>query len=723
MHKIFTIGLFLMAINFCSFCQDYDNFYAFNQKNVRGKIDRLEKKLPALRDSARIDCLNDLSELHLSFLTDTSTIYARQALEEAEKINYIKGQAKSYRNMGRSECILIMDLPSAEKYFSKSLALYIKTNDEQQIAWAWGALGISKWVVSKFPEAMDAFENAERIFKKVGDTVDLLGAYYCMRMTEFERGHYAQSLEYTFKYNDLSGKVDYDALSNLYAAIGDDEMADKYFLKIPPPINDDRRNWQYFYNGNRYAGKKHYDSALHYYHLFSDYAKTKGAGPLIKLDESMGNLHRAQKHFDTALVFFNEALRLSTKANDRNQVMKVYLYLSETYNENGNYKEALKNARALSQIANETGAKQMIRDAHFLLYQIFAHLQKTDSAFVHLQKYTTIKDSIDRDLSQQKLAFYLIKSEREQAQSRINLLDVKTKLQQQQLKQSKQQRKILVAGLFILLLFGALVFRNILLKRKGEKHLRELAENELKIQKLESGQQQAGLQQQATTLEMQALRAQMNPHFIFNCLNAINGFILKNEAETAADYLTKFSRLIRMVLNNSQKQFISLEEELDTLALYLHMERLRFSFNYQVNCDNSVDAPSVFIPPMLLQPFVENAIWHGLMHQENGGELTVDVHLDNDMLHVKIEDNGVGRKQAALIKSKSAQKNKSLGLTITKNRMALLNQGLNDVCFFEIKDLEDGGGNPLGTSVSLKIKTQDTPVNYPANTLQQIINK
>ena len=126
---------------------------------------------------------------------------------------------------------------------------------------------------------------------------------------------------------------------------------------------------------------------------------------------------------------------------------------------------------------------------------------------------------------------------------------------------------------------------------------------------------------------------------------------------------------------------------------------------------------------MLLQPFVENAIWHGLMHKEKGGELTVDVHLDNDMLHVKIEDNGVGRKRADLIKSKSAQRNKSLGLTITKNRMALLNQGLNDVCFFEIKDREDDCGNALGTSVALQIETRDTPGNNPSNNLQQILNK
>jgi LytS/YehU family sensor histidine kinase len=208
---------------------------------------------------------------------------------------------------------------------------------------------------------------------------------------------------------------------------------------------------------------------------------------------------------------------------------------------------------------------------------------------------------------------------------------------------------------------------------------------------------------------MQALRAQMNPHFIFNCLNAINGFILKNDSEAAADYLTKFSRLIRMVLNNSQKKFVSLEDELETLALYLYMEKLRFTnnFHYEVNCDDTIDASSIFIPPMLLQPFAENAIWHGLMHKGGNGEMIIELHLKNNILHCTITDNGIGRKKAAMLKSKSAEKNKSMGMQITKNRMALLNQDLHGESFFEINDMEDEYGNALGTRVYLKIKIKE----------------
>ncbi len=230
----------------------------------------------------------------------------------------------------------------------------------------------------------------------------------------------------------------------------------------------------------------------------------------------------------------------------------------------------------------------------------------------------------------------------------------------------------------------------------------------------------------ASELEMQALRAQMNPHFIFNCLNAINGYILNNEPEMAADYLTKFSRLIRMVLNNSQKQFISLEEELETLGLYLHMESLRFkdNFHYEIKCDDTVDAFSIFIPPMLLQPFVENAIWHGLMNKDGYRKLIIDLHFENDILYCTISDNGVGRTKAAQLKSKSAEKNKSMGMDITRNRMALLNHDLNGQSFFEINDLEDEYGNSAGTSVSLKIKTRDTPIeNVSEVKYDKIINK
>jgi len=239
--------------------------------------------------------------------------------------------------------------------------------------------------------------------------------------------------------------------------------------------------------------------------------------------------------------------------------------------------------------------------------------------------------------------------------------------------------------------------------------LQRQAENELQIQKLESEKTKSELQHQASELEMQALRAQMNPHFIFNCLSSINRFILKTDTEAASNYLTKFSRLIRMVLNNSKKAFISLEDELEMLCLYLDMEKLRFknSFDYRITFINSIDTGNVFVPPLLLQPFAENAIWHGLMHREGQGHLELELSMDNKILTCAITDNGVGRNKASEIKSKSIEKQKSMGLQITKERLALHNKNHDAQTFFNIEDLTDNEGKSAGTRVVLKMNYKE----------------
>jgi len=197
----------------------------------------------------------------------------------------------------------------------------------------------------------------------------------------------------------------------------------------------------------------------------------------------------------------------------------------------------------------------------------------------------------------------------------------------------------------------------------------------------------------------------MNPHFIFNCLSSINRIILKNESQTASDYLTRFSRLIRMVLINSQKSMITLEDELHMLRLYLDMERLRFkdSFDYSIIFTNTIDEGSVFIPPLLLQPFCENAIWHGLMQKDSHGHLTLELSVREKVLQCVIEDDGIGREAAETLKSKSAEKQKSMGLQITAQRLALLSQSKHVESFYSIEDTRDEKNNISGTRVTLKI--------------------
>jgi len=219
-------------------------------------------------------------------------------------------------------------------------------------------------------------------------------------------------------------------------------------------------------------------------------------------------------------------------------------------------------------------------------------------------------------------------------------------------------------------------------------------------------QQEAEFKQYLAQAEVSALRAQMNPHFIFNCLNSIQYFTAHNEAEKASDYLTKFSRLIRLVLENSRSEKVTLENELETLRLYLEMEIMRFGGKvaYELDVAENVSLDYLQIPPLLLQPFVENAIWHGLMHREEGGTVRVRVtQPDEQWLRVDITDDGIGRAKAAEYKSKSATRHKSFGMKVTAERIELINQLYQTNTRIEISDLTTPDGQPSGTQVTVHI--------------------
>jgi LytS/YehU family sensor histidine kinase len=203
----------------------------------------------------------------------------------------------------------------------------------------------------------------------------------------------------------------------------------------------------------------------------------------------------------------------------------------------------------------------------------------------------------------------------------------------------------------------------------------------------------------------------MNPHFIFNCLSSINSFVLENKTDTASDYLTRFSKLIRTVLGNSKRDLISLEDELEMLRLYLEMEMLRFknAFTYCIEMEKNIDPTEIYIPPLLLQPFAENAIWHGLMHKEGPGRLDIRIYVKDHILTCVITDDGVGRSFAMSLRGGPAGKRKSMGLQITGQRIDLINgdmlDGANSFC---IEDLYHKEGEAAGTRVSLKIKFKET---------------
>lgn len=229
-----------------------------------------------------------------------------------------------------------------------------------------------------------------------------------------------------------------------------------------------------------------------------------------------------------------------------------------------------------------------------------------------------------------------------------------------------------------------------------------------RIRRIQSTEQmKAEFSLQINELESRALRAQMNPHFLFNSLNSIRLFILKDEVDNAADYIAKFSKLLRMILNYSRQDMITVYDEIQSLKLYLEFERLRFDQDFDF--DLQIDGQEVLdcqIPPMIIQPFIENAIWHGLMPRtEEGGKIRVSFQKQLSGLYVMVQDNGIGREKAKENNRKRSLKEGSVGLQITKDRLRSLTLRTKRQNEFEIEDLIDENGQAIGTLVTLYFET------------------
>jgi hypothetical protein len=244
---------------------------------------------------------------------------------------------------------------------------------------------------------------------------------------------------------------------------------------------------------------------------------------------------------------------------------------------------------------------------------------------------------------------------------------------------------VLVVGIMVTI--AVLVYRFLISRARKEEKLRAEFDHKL------------------SEIQMQALRAQMNPHFLFNSLNSIKYFAISKSKDETATYLSKFALLVRNILNNSKSKTISLQDELEALRLYIEIEHLRLEgkFDYTIDIDSSIHVRQAQIPPMILQHYVENALWHGLMHKEGTGKLLVQVRDLGNQIQCIIEDNGVGRARAAEIRKAQMDHKKSVGMQITGDRIALINRIYQIDTQVHVVDLTDHNGTPLGTRVVINI--------------------
>ena len=194
-------------------------------------------------------------------------------------------------------------------------------------------------------------------------------------------------------------------------------------------------------------------------------------------------------------------------------------------------------------------------------------------------------------------------------------------------------------------------------------------------------------------LALKSLRGQMNPHFIFNALNSVNQFISQQDERTANQFLSEFAMLMRLVLENSQEDFIPLQKEQEILSLYLKLEHYRFrdKFDYEIKVDENVNPEAIQIPPMLIQPYIENAVWHGLRYKNEKGKLLLHFYRQNGNLVAEITDNGIGRQRSAELKTENQKKHKPTGLKNIEERLSIINKVYHSDYRVHIEDWKDKG--------------------------------
>jgi len=316
---------------------------------------------------------------------------------------------------------------------------------------------------------------------------------------------------------------------------------------------------------------------------------------------------------------------------------------------------------------------------------------KRKDAYSYFVKYHELKDSVYNTESRKKLFDLQIRSETEQRENEIALLAREKQLKVLEIKQREDEiyRQqilkywIIVAAFLIILLFLFIHVYSVS-KAAKNKHL---------------------LEQNLNLYMQKALSQQMNPHFIFNTLNSIQFFLLNNDKISSNKYLTKFARLMRITLDNSQSETISLYREIESLNLYIELEQLRFEnkFTFKITTGADIDTELISIPPLIIQPFVENAIWHGIMHRDSNedGKLIILFSISENNLICTIEDNGIGREKANEIRKQKKPEHISLGTQITESRISLINQLYNKKLNITYHDLFAPDGTASGTRVEI----------------------
>lgn len=449
--------------------------------------------------------------------------------------------------------------------------------------------------------------------------------------------------------------------------------------------------------GNVYSITKRYDQTLKYYNKALAIDKAIGQQWAVAYDlEAIGGLFNDLQKYDSALIYHRQSLEIRKDLPDRREraISLSQVGLTQTYL--ANFDQAEKLLTEAHAIADAIGSRSLRRDIYEKLALLYERKKDLQQSYYYYKQFVVLKDSLINEASLKQVNQLKARYATDRKDQQIELLSKENEVNIKERQRLSVVKNSVITGIVLVALLAGLIVYVLIQRLKNQKVL-EAKNNEVK---------EANFKSQLSELKMKALQAQINPHFIFNCMNSINQMIVEGHNDRASLYLSKFSKLIRLILENSESTEVSLKDEISLLEAYIQLEELRFNgcIGYRLNTAKDIDPENVFLPFMVLQPFVENAIWHGLRPKARNEEGKIDISIaQNDGLLVcQIEDNGIGRDRSNQMQSKTVWKTKSMGLKITEERLELLNKELKKQ-LIQITDLKDAAGQALGTRVEVSI--------------------
>jgi LytS/YehU family sensor histidine kinase len=638
----------------------------FSSVYPQERVDSLTKSLAVItNDTDKVNTINKIAFLLAPSDPSKATGLAERAIRMSDSMSWPKGTIDAYEVMGylyesQGKYELALD------YWNKVLDARKKSDQQEPLCTVIGNIGTVYYQQSDYAKALQYYLEALKIGEKIGNKEKICSNTVNIAAIYKEQKNYAKALEYLFRALKITEKANNpDQLAQVYGSI-----ASVCWRKV-----DYREAIDYYSKAiktSELAGNKGNVAAWlcnagGVYASLADSAKAKNNSKL-----QMEFISKALENTVKALAIMEETENIGGQAIALGNVGSMYTQLKK-------YDQAEAYLQRSLGMALKYHIPNLEMDVHESLSVLYQETGKFEKALEEYKLYTGIKDSIYNDNNSKVISELQVKYDTEKKEAENNDLLKKNELQALTIRSNRYLFAGLLSLLLIVVLAAWLVIR----------------QNRLKAA------------QQAVYLEQRLLRTQMNPHFIFNSLASIETFIYDHQPKEAGVYLSSFARLMRLILENSSSDMITLEKELEILNYYLSLQKLRMDGNleYSIDVAPNIHPDEISLPPMLLQPFLENAIEHGFRGNKETGRIKVSFVLEKESLEIHVTDNGIG------ISTAQQQKNdhnthRSMAMQITLERLAYLNKNKKHKLFFTVADLRNEEKGITGTTVFFSVPLQ-----------------